>query len=38
MMHNAFMTGQTTANPSADSVGDFGSLGGGSSGGGGGAF
>ena len=38
MMHNAFMTGQTTANPSADSVGDFGSLGGGSGGGGGGAF
>jgi uncharacterized membrane protein len=38
MMHNAFLTGQNTATPSSDSVGDFGSLGGGSGGGGGGAF
>ena len=39
MMHNAFMTGQSSANPSTDSdFGDFGGLGGGSGGGGGGAF
>ena len=38
MMHNAFVTGQNTATPSSDSIGDFGSLGGGSGGGGGGAF
>lgn len=38
MMHNAFMAGQSAANPSSDSVGDFGSFGGGSGGGGGGAF
>ena len=37
MMHHAFMTGQTSANPSSDS-GGFGGLGGGSGGGGGGAF
>lgn len=37
MMHHAFITGQTSANPSSDS-GSFGSLGGGSGGGGGGAF
>ena len=37
MMHNAIMTGQTSANPSSDS-GGFGGLGGGSGGGGGGAF
>ncbi|MBQ6098803.1 MAG: DUF2207 domain-containing protein [Methanobrevibacter sp.] len=37
MMHHAFETGQTTANPSSDS-GSFGNIGGGSGGGGGGAF
>lgn len=37
MMHNAFQTGESAANPSSDS-GSFGSIGGGSGGGGGGAF
>lgn len=37
MMHEAFRTGESAANPSSDS-GSFGSLGGGSGGGGGGAF
>ena len=37
MMHNAFITGESAANPSSDS-GGFGGLGGGSGGGGGGAF
>ena len=37
MMHEAFRTGETAANPSSDS-GSFGGLGGGSGGGGGGAF
>lgn len=37
MMHEAFMTGESAANPSSDS-GSFGSIGGGSGGGGGGAF
>lgn len=38
MMHEAFLAGQSAANPSSSSVGDFGSFGGGSGGGGGGAF
>lgn len=38
MMHEAFMTGQSAANPSSSGTGGFGSLGGGSGGGGGGAF
>ncbi|MBQ2613331.1 MAG: DUF2207 domain-containing protein [Methanobrevibacter sp.] len=37
MMHEAFRTGESAANPSSDS-GSFGSIGGGSGGGGGGAF
>ena len=37
MMHNAFITGESSANPSSD-AGGFGGLGGGSGGGGGGAF
>ncbi|MBQ6100185.1 MAG: DUF2207 domain-containing protein [Methanobrevibacter sp.] len=37
MMHHAFSTGQSAANPSSDS-GSFGGFGGGSGGGGGGAF
>lgn len=37
LMHDAFVTGQSAANPSSDS-GGFGGLGGGSGGGGGGAF
>ena len=37
LMHNAFQTGQASANPSSDS-GGFGGFGGGSGGGGGGAF
>ena len=37
IMHEAFRTGETAANPSSDS-GSFGSIGGGSGGGGGGAF
>ena len=37
MMHTAFMTGESAANPSSD-AGGFGGLGGGSGGGGGGAF
>lgn len=37
MMHQAFITGESAANPSSDS-GSFGSVGGGSGGGGGGAF
>lgn len=37
MMHNAFITGESAANPSSD-AGGFGGLGGGSGGGGGGAF
>ena len=37
MMHEAFRTGESSANPSSDS-GSFGSIGGGSGGGGGGAF
>lgn len=37
LMHSAFETGQSAANPSSDS-GSFGSIGGGSGGGGGGAF
>ncbi|WP_405274014.1 DUF2207 domain-containing protein [Methanobrevibacter sp.] len=39
MMHEAFLTGESAANPSSSSdIGDFGGLGGGSGGGGGGAF
>ena len=40
LMHQAFMTGESSANPSTDSgdFGGFGGLGGGSGGGGGGAF
>lgn len=38
MMHEAFMTGQSAANPSSSGTGGFGGLGGGSGGGGGGAF
>ena len=38
MMHNAFITGESTANPSSSDAGGFGGLGGGSGGGGGGAF
>lgn len=38
MMHNAFMTGESAANPSSSDSGGFGGLGGGSGGGGGGAF
>lgn len=38
MMHEAFETGVSTANPSSSDSGSFGSLGGGSGGGGGGAF
>ena len=37
MMHEAFRTGESAANPSSD-TGSFGSIGGGSGGGGGGAF
>lgn len=38
IMHEAFKTGETAANPSSSGSGSFGSLGGGSGGGGGGAF
>ncbi|WP_407411408.1 DUF2207 domain-containing protein [Methanobrevibacter sp.] len=38
IMHEAFKTGESAANPSSSDSGSFGSLGGGSGGGGGGAF
>ena len=38
LMHTAFITSESAANPSSSSSGGFGGLGGGSGGGGGGAF